>query len=81
VRAARGWKAYQRYMIRERLRSARKGVRKGDAVAVLDSLARVPVHMFRFLRGYPTPRVVRASEPWVREADPPSASGAETKRL
>jgi alpha-1,3-rhamnosyltransferase len=59
-----GWKAYQRDMAKARLRDSAAHLRSGRIRRGLDSLARVPVHLFRVLRGYPTPRLVRRSEPW-----------------
>ena len=66
--ARKGWRAYQRYMIRERARAALDGVRGRSVIRALDPLARIPVHLFRLVRGYPTPKVVRPSEPWSEDA-------------
>jgi hypothetical protein len=60
-----GWRAYQRDMIQLRLRSCWSHLRSGEPVRCLDAFARVPFHAFRYIRGYPTPRVVRGSEPWA----------------
>jgi glycosyltransferase involved in cell wall biosynthesis len=62
--ARRGWRAYQRYMIAQRLRTALEHLRERRPLGTIDALARIPVHMFRLVRGYPTPKFVRASEPW-----------------
>ena len=65
--ARRGWRAYQRYMISQRWSSARDDFRAKRLGPAVGQIARIPVHAFRHLRGYPTPKLVRASEPW----DPP----------
>jgi glycosyltransferase involved in cell wall biosynthesis len=62
--ARRGWRAYQRYMISQRWRSARDEFRAKRLGAAVGQIARIPVHAFRHLRGYPTPKLVRASQPW-----------------
>jgi glycosyltransferase involved in cell wall biosynthesis len=62
--ARRGWRAYQRYMIVQRWRSGLDHLRARQFGRSVNGLARIPAHIFRFARGYPTPRLVRASEPW-----------------
>ncbi|HJQ51012.1 MAG TPA: glycosyltransferase [Gaiellaceae bacterium] len=62
--ARRGWRAYQRMMIGERYRTGLGRIRDGKVRQGFGELARIPVHLFRFAKGYPTPRLVRASEAW-----------------
>ena len=62
--ARRGWRAYQRYMISQRWSSARDDLRAKRPGPAVGQIARIPVHAFRHVRGYPTPKLVRASEPW-----------------
>jgi glycosyltransferase involved in cell wall biosynthesis len=62
--ARRGWRAYQRYMIRQRIVASGGHLRTRRPGRCLDQLARIPVHAFRFVRGYPTPRLIRPSQPW-----------------
>jgi glycosyltransferase involved in cell wall biosynthesis len=62
--ARRGWRAYQRYMISQRWSSARDDFRAKRLGRAVGQIARIPVHAFRHVRGYPTPKLVRASEPW-----------------
>ena len=62
--ARRGWRAYQRLMIGERYKAGRGHLRGRSVRKGVGELTRIPVHLFRFARGYPTPRLVRASEPW-----------------
>lgn len=62
--ARRGWRAYQRSMIGERWRSAFDHLRSGQIAGAANALARVPVHVIRFARGYPRPRVRMGSQPW-----------------
>ena len=62
--ARRGWRAYQRMVVGERYRTGRDYLRARNLRRGVDELARIPVHLFRLARGYPTPKLVRASEPW-----------------
>jgi glycosyltransferase involved in cell wall biosynthesis len=67
--ARRGWRAYQRNMIRERFANGRCYLRRRDFRRGSDQLARIPVHFLRVLRGYPRPRVVSSSQPWPSRSD------------
>ena len=62
--ARRGWRAYQQYMIGQRWSAARADFRAKRLGRAVGQISRIPVHAFRHLRGYPTPKLVRASEPW-----------------
>lgn len=62
--ARRGWKAYQRHMIGVRWRETRSALRSGRPGEAADRLARIVVHLGRWLRGSPRPKVVRRSVPW-----------------
>jgi glycosyltransferase involved in cell wall biosynthesis len=64
-----GWRAYQWYVIGERLQSALEHLRARRLARSVDDLARVPVHLFRLARGRPTPELIRASEPWPPRSD------------
>jgi glycosyltransferase involved in cell wall biosynthesis len=59
-----GWRAYQLDMVRERSRSGWTHLRAGRAREAANELARIPIHLFRYVRGYPRPKLVRVSEPW-----------------
>lgn len=59
-----GWKGYQRLMMEERLRDAAARARTGRRLEAIGLLARVPLHVYRLLRGYPTPRTSWTSQPW-----------------
>lgn len=48
-----GWRAYQIESLKERVSATRQLIKKGDYKAAILSLARVPVHLWRFLRGKP----------------------------
>ena len=62
--ARRGWRAYQRNLLRQRVVRGFQLAAARRLGAALGEVARVPVHALRLVRGYPTPRLVRASEPW-----------------
>ena len=62
--ARRGWRAYQRYMVEQRWQAAGGHLRVRERRRALDELARIPVHAFRFARGYPRPKLIRGCEPW-----------------
>lgn len=64
--AREGWRAYQRYMVAERYRVGHNLILEGRLARAAAELARIPVHLFRFGRGYPTPKVIRVSKPWNR---------------
>ena len=49
-----GWKAWQWYKIKEKWRGAMSGRIKEFPLAVLRALAGVPVHLLRYMRGYPS---------------------------
>jgi glycosyltransferase involved in cell wall biosynthesis len=55
--AKRGWRAYQREMIATRLREIPRLVRNRTYLAAGRDLARVPLHIGRYVRGHPTPRI------------------------
>jgi len=65
--ARRGWRAYQLQMIGQRWKSGLDRLRARQVGRSLNAFARIPVHAFRFVRGYPTPKLIRASEPWKRD--------------
>lgn len=54
--AVRGWRAYQRLMIAERMTAARGGLRDRSVATVVPNLARVAAHGLRWVLGYPLPR-------------------------
>lgn len=62
--ARSGWRAYQRLMMRARVRDAADHLRERRGKAALGQIARVPVHAARLLRGSPQPKVIKPSEPW-----------------
>lgn len=49
-----GWKAWQWYKVKEKWRGARNGRMNELPSAVFAALAGLPVHLVRYLRGYPT---------------------------
>jgi glycosyltransferase involved in cell wall biosynthesis len=49
-----GWKAWQRYKVREKFRLARMGSARQRKVAAFYAAVSLPVHALRYLRGYPT---------------------------
>jgi len=56
-RAKGGWRAYQIHVIGERVTAAKQAARSRHYVQAISQIARVPVHLYRCLRGYPTPVV------------------------
>lgn len=62
--ARRGWRAYQLYVAEERLRAARAALRAGSPGAAARELARLPVILLRYVRGYPRPRIRREPLSW-----------------
>lgn len=50
-----GWRAYQIHVIGERATAAKQAVKSRHYVQAINQIARVPVHLYRCLRGYPTP--------------------------
>jgi glycosyltransferase involved in cell wall biosynthesis len=62
--ARRGWRAYQRMMIAERFQSAVAAFDRREVRAGVLLLARIPMHVLRFVRGYPRPKVVMSSPSW-----------------
>ncbi len=75
--ARRGWRAYQRYMVEQRRRAAGDHLKAGRRGRAVNEVARIPVHAFRFIRGYPTPRLIRGSEPWqTQDSGISEANGA-----
>ena len=59
-----GWRAYQVHLARDRMGAAGRALREGDVRAAISLAARLPVHAWRYLRGYPLPRVVRKPLTW-----------------
>ncbi|MCW3099423.1 MAG: glycosyl transferase family 2 [Chthonomonadaceae bacterium] len=53
-----GWKAWQVYKIHEKSRQMREALTHGRPWEALIKLGHVGVHVFRYVRGYPTPRGV-----------------------
>jgi hypothetical protein len=62
--AKRGWRAYQVYIARDRLRAARRALHERAFTEAVGLAARLPVHAWRCVRGYPLPRVVRKPLAW-----------------
>lgn len=62
--ARRGWRAYQVRMTAERLASAGRDLARGRPLHAARHAARVPVYAWRYVRGYPRPRVVRDPLIW-----------------
>jgi glycosyltransferase involved in cell wall biosynthesis len=62
--ARRGWRAYQVAMAAERLQLARRALASRKPAAVLAHVARVPVYAWRYVRGYPLPRLVEEPLTW-----------------
>jgi glycosyltransferase involved in cell wall biosynthesis len=62
--ARRGWRAYQLRMAAERLRSAWTALSRGNALDAIKQGARLPVYAWRYVRGYPLPRVNREPLTW-----------------
>lgn len=54
-RARGGWRAYQVYVIHERVKAAKQELRRRRYAKAADQIARISVHLYRYLRGYPTP--------------------------
>lgn len=62
--ARRGWRAYQVRMARDRLASARRALGGGRFATAAGEAARLPVYAWRYIRGYPRPRVLREPLAW-----------------
>ncbi len=62
--ARRGWRAYQVRMAAQRLGEAAAALRRGRLREAFDRAARVLVHAWRYVRGYPRPRVRREPLAW-----------------
>jgi glycosyltransferase involved in cell wall biosynthesis len=62
--ARRGWRAYQVRMAGDRLASAMRALARGRLKTAADQAARLPVYAWRYLRGYPRPRVRREPLVW-----------------
>jgi glycosyltransferase involved in cell wall biosynthesis len=62
--ARRGWRAYQLHVAGERMRNATQAVRQRNVQTALRLGGAVPVHAWRYIRGYPLPRVVRGPLSW-----------------
>lgn len=62
--ARRGWRAYQVRMASERIASAGRALARGRLLIAAPDLARLPVYAWRYLRGSPRPRVLRARLTW-----------------
>ena len=62
--ARRGWRAYQVRMTAERLASAGRALSRGRVLVAARDVARIPVYAWRYLRGYPRPRVFRERLTW-----------------
>jgi hypothetical protein len=54
----RGWKAWQVYKMQEKGGHAREALAQRRPKEFVIKLGHVGVHLFRYLRGYPTPRGV-----------------------
>ncbi|MCW3055584.1 MAG: glycosyl transferase family 2 [Chthonomonadales bacterium] len=52
----RGWKAWQVYKMHEKRKQIREAMAQRRPKEVLVKLGHIGVHVFRYLRGYPTPR-------------------------
>lgn len=63
-RAQRGWRAYQIMLVEERWSQARTALRHGRLRETIDSAARIVVYAWRYLRGYPLPRIRREPLDW-----------------
>ncbi|HVS85370.1 MAG TPA: glycosyltransferase [Gaiellaceae bacterium] len=66
-RARRGWRAYQVHLAAERLGAAGAALAHGRVLPAARHLARLPVYAWRYLRGYPLPRVTRPPLVWSPE--------------
>jgi glycosyltransferase involved in cell wall biosynthesis len=62
--ARRGWRAYQVSMTSDRLLAARQALSDGNVVEAAIHAARLPVYAWRYLRGYPLPRLTREPLTW-----------------
>jgi glycosyltransferase involved in cell wall biosynthesis len=62
--ARRGWRAYQVRMATDRLSSARRALAGGHVMTAAAETARLPVYAWRYIRGYPRPRVAREPLAW-----------------
>jgi len=62
--ARRGWRAYQVHVGRTRLADAGRALKRGDVPTAVRLAVRVPVHVWRYMRGYPLPRVARKPLAW-----------------
>jgi glycosyltransferase involved in cell wall biosynthesis len=62
--ARRGWRAYQVRMAIDRFGSARRALAGGHLVKAAGEAARLPVYAWRYIRGYPRPRVTREPLAW-----------------
>ena len=62
--ARRGWRAYQVRMALDRVASARRALSRGHIATAAADAARLPVYAWRYIRGYPRPRVTREPLAW-----------------
>lgn len=62
--ARRGWRAYQLQMVGRRTSEAAAALRERRLREAFDRTARVIVHAWRYIRGYPRPRVRREPLVW-----------------
>jgi glycosyltransferase involved in cell wall biosynthesis len=62
--ARRGWRAYQVRMAIDRLASARRALIGGRLLTAAGEVGRLPVYAWRYVRGYPRPRVFRKPLAW-----------------
>jgi glycosyltransferase involved in cell wall biosynthesis len=62
--ARRGWRAYQIYMARSRMRASTDRLRGRDMQGAVGCALALPAHARRYIRGYPLPRVVRKPLTW-----------------
>jgi glycosyltransferase involved in cell wall biosynthesis len=59
----RRWRAYQLEAASARLKASGRALARGDMRAALGAIG-VPVYVWRYLRGYPLPKVTRAPLTW-----------------
>jgi glycosyltransferase involved in cell wall biosynthesis len=62
--ARSGWRAYQRHLVRKRYEAATAHLACHNLKAAVREFSRSGVSAFRFMRGYPTPRLVVAPRRW-----------------
>ncbi len=63
-RARQGWRAYQAMMARQRRGEALTALRERHLREAYDRSGRLLAHLWRYVRGYPLPRIVREPLTW-----------------